>query len=87
MPHLWSCSRPGWMRPWAATAGGWQLCVGQWGWNQLISKVPSKVMYSMIPIICASCRPAHARWGGQIQKSIWLEKGEMTLGSKHNCQF
>ena len=29
MPHPWRCSRPGWMGPWAAWAGGGQPCPWQ----------------------------------------------------------
>jgi len=28
VPHPWRCSRPGWMGPWAAWAGGWQSAYG-----------------------------------------------------------
>lgn len=37
MPHPRSCSRPGWMEPWAATScarfSGWKPCPWQRGWN------------------------------------------------------
>jgi len=35
VPHPWRHSRPGWMVPWAASAGGGKPCPWQWvgtGW-------------------------------------------------------
>jgi len=46
--HPWRCSRPGWMGPSAAWAGGGtQPMAG--GWSSVIFKVPSNPSHSMIP--------------------------------------
>jgi len=48
----WSCSRPGWMGPWATgsttRSGGWWSCLCQWGWNFMILGVPSNPSHFMI---------------------------------------
>jgi len=47
-PHPQRCSRPGWMGPWAASSGGWQLPIAQ-GWGWMIYEVPSSLSHSVIP--------------------------------------
>jgi len=50
--HLWRCSRPGWMGPWAAwpriKCGGWWPCLWQGGWSFMILEVPSNLGHSVI---------------------------------------
>ena len=52
MPHLWRCSKPGWMGPWAAwssiTCGGWWPCLWQGGWRFMIHEVSSNPSHSVI---------------------------------------
>jgi len=33
MPHPWRCSRPGWMRPWAAWFSAWSSSWQPWAWQ------------------------------------------------------
>lgn len=45
MPHLWRCSRPGWLQ--RGSSGGWQPCPCQRTWDCMIFKVPSSLCCSM----------------------------------------
>ena len=47
VPHPWRHSRPGWMRPLAAWAPGWQACL-QWDWKWIGFKVSSNLIHSMV---------------------------------------
>lgn len=55
MPHLWRCSRPGWMDLWATCYSGRFLCLWQVGWNEMIFKVLSSPSHSIILWLCGCC--------------------------------
>ena len=64
MPHPWKCSRPGWMRLWAARSGSWWPCLWQGGWNLTILGVSSNPSHSnfVMQASCSQLPPPEASW-------------------------